>query len=393
MATAFPDTTYSWYLATGSVTRASNADYLGPAEKWATELIHAIGEASFWSRFMSESENSIIQNKIQWGVGQGDYFHFHLINALSNAPIDNSYEAWGSEEVPSTAEDTVQAGLVRHAVKIPKPMFELQSPYNIRRELYTLQKQWWIEYGIDKWITRKLSGLTFYDAGGTADSTDNIGENATANSSILYGGSATSTATVTDSDVFLPELLSKAKISARVGVKDAAGNAIWKMRPIMTDGGEYYVAVLHPYQVYSMKHNAASQWKEAQLQAGVRGPENLIFRGTGGMAGQLPQPVGIWDGVLIYEYPNIATATDWGDTGAVQGATGLFLGAQAGLFGWALGPQWIEEDYFYDEYYGVMVRVVAGFDKAMFAPTVGGTARDHAVIALKTAAKHPYANA
>ena len=383
MATAYPDATYSWYINLDSITRASNADYLGPAEKWAKDLIYAVGEASFWSKFMAESDNAIIQNRIEWGKGQGDYFHYHLINLLTNAPIDNSYEAWGSEEVPNTAEDTVQAGLVRHACRIPKPMYELQSPYEIRKALYSLQKQWWIEQ-FDKWITRKLSGKSYVDAGDTA-----IGEAGSALTNVIYGGGKTSTSTITDSDIMTTELLSLAKISARTGIIDDAGNTIWKMRPIMTDGGEYYVAVLHPYQVYQMKWNEASAWKEAQLQAGTRGPENLIFRGTGGMAGKLPQPVGIWDGVLIYEYPNMVVETDWGPNSDVNGAIGLFLGAQAGLFGWALGPAWIEDPGHYDEYYGLMVRVVAGFDKAKFAPTTGGTAVDHAVIGIKTAAKHP----
>jgi N4-gp56 family major capsid protein len=305
---------------------------------------------------------------------------FELIDADTEAPIDNNYEAWGNEEASSIYTDQVQLGLARHAKKILVPMAEQMSTHDLRETLYSIQEQWWIEYGFDKWITNKMTGSDFHDDAGTPK---DIGEAATTNTNIMYGGDATGTGDIDVADKIDLSVISKLQEGARMGIVGSSTKR--KIFPIQTNTGAYYALILHPYQVYDLKETDG--WGQAQREAALRGPENLIFSGTGNLAAQLPQAIGYWNGVLIYEYVNMPTATTWGVPGTIAGATGLLLGTQAGLLAYGRGPEWIEEMGLYSEYFGVMIRVVMGFDKATF------NSIDNGCIALKTAANYHYTNA
>jgi N4-gp56 family major capsid protein len=326
---------------------------------------------------------SPIQAKSAFVQQKGFEMSFELIDADTEAPIDNRYEAWGNEEKSTIYTDQVQLGLARHAKKIDVPMTEQFSTHDLRETLYSIQEQWWIEYGFDKWITNKMTGSDFED-----DGSKDIGEAATANTNVMYGGDATGTGDIDTSDIIDLSLISKLKEGARMGIIGSSTKR--KIFPIQTSTGGYYALVLHPYQVYDLK--VTEGWQQAQREAALRGPENLIFSGTGNLAAQLPQAIGYWDGVLIYEYVNMPTISaagsgGWGVGGEVAGATGLLLGSQAGLLAYCKGPEWIEETGYYSEYFGVMVRVLMGFDKATFNDI------DNGCIAVKTAANYHYTNA
>jgi hypothetical protein len=140
------------------------------------------------------------------------------------------------------------------------------------------------------------------------------------------------------------------------------------------------------YAIGDLKYAAGSAWEDYQKYANARGNDNPLFTGTGNLAGQLPMPVGKLYGVLIYEYYGMPTATTWGVGGTINGCTGLLLGAEAGCYAHCYGPEWAQAGGWYDEYIGVGVKALLGFQKARF------NSIDNAVIAVKTAGQIHYTN-
>jgi len=133
------------------------------AELYMSELWYTVGEMSFWSRFMGDGPNAIIQTKQDLTKQKGNLLHFELIGAHTDAPADDSYELWGSEVKRTIYADSVKIDMVKHGEKIDVPQTEQFSPHELRKELYAGQQQWWIEYGLDKWITNKLTGSSYLD--------------------------------------------------------------------------------------------------------------------------------------------------------------------------------------------------------------------------------------
>jgi N4-gp56 family major capsid protein len=74
------------------------------------------------------------------------------------------------------------------------------------------------------------------------------------------------------------------------------------IRPVMIDGAEYYVIVLHPYSITDMRLDVANSayvsWPDIQMYANKRGLKNPIFDG----------PMGVYNNMIIYEkYPSVRT--------------------------------------------------------------------------------------
>lgn len=120
--------------------------------------------------------------------------------------------------------------------------------------------------------------------------------------------------------------------------------------------GEFFHCFASPYQLDAMKAElGANGWALTQQALAVRGNDNPVF--TGGAS--------LFDGVIIHEYPRIPTRTGAGGTTLAEGfllnagrtattdavasgvtvARALFLGANAGLFAWAMPFGWWEDMY------------------------------------------------
>jgi len=212
-----------------------------------------------------------------------------------------------------------------------------------------------------------MSGTTFQAYPGTANGTLGSLETAmtaaVANTNIIYGGKAQSTAQIEESDVFTLDMITKALACAKQGV--IGSTTIYRMRPP-------YMCVISTYQRKDLLLSA--DYKQLMRDAEVRGKENPLFSGADAY----------YQGVWIYEHDLVQTASTWGADSNVSGAIGLFLGQQAGLWGDAQdGWDWVEDKFNYGNKWGVATGKICGFDKAMF------NSIDFSVIAMKTAAKNP----
>jgi len=216
------------------------------AELFMSELWYTVGEMSFWSRFMGDGPNSIIQTKQDLTKQKGNLLHFELIGAHTDAPANDLIELWGEESTRTIYQDSVKIDMVKHGEKIDVPQTEQFSPHNLRKELYAGQQQWWIEYGLDKLITNKLTGSNFIDVDAGV-----IGETATANTNVMYGGDATATTNLDETDILTLDRISDMREAAKMGSLTISGGTttMRKMFPIQLGNGyKDYILVLHPYE-------------------------------------------------------------------------------------------------------------------------------------------------
>ncbi len=120
--------------------------------------------------------------------------------------------------------------------------------------------------------------------------------------------------------------------------------------------GDFFHCFASPYQIDSMKSEIGTiGWAAMQQAAAQRGNDNPVFTGAASLV----------DGVVVHEYPRIPYRTGAGATTLAEGfllnagrtattdpvasgytiARALFLGANAGLFGWANPFGWWEDYY------------------------------------------------
>jgi N4-gp56 family major capsid protein len=149
-----------------------------------------------------------------------------------------------------------------------------------------------------------------------------------------------------------------------------SGDVINPIRAI-TDpeyGDQFYLMLISPEQAYDLKKETA--WNEAQKFANIRGRKNPLFDGS----------LGIYDGVVIKECPllhmrhglngisasEFFMSTDDVVTSSVYVSRGLFLGAQAGLFGMAQLPTWKEKMFDYGAKFGISTRMIYGTMRPIF---------------------------
>lgn len=354
-----------------SITAATAAE-ADAAQLWNKELNREAPYLSWWSKFMGEGPNNVIQVKKDFKKNKGDAMNFGLV-ADSSQVIHA--EGWheGNEESLTTYWDSVSLDEFGNAHRANGKLSEQRASWDMREECRTSAKRW-IAQQTDKLIFYKMSGQNYTaypgTSSGTLGSLETAFGTATTNTNILYAGDAEATGDIEEADVFTLDLINDAKTCAETGVLGSTTN--YRMNPILYNGGQYFICVIHPYAKNDLKKSA--DYKSLMKEAEVRGRENPLFSGADFY----------YDGVWIYTNWQVYTASTWGSSGNVSGAYNLFLGAQAGLWadaqeGWSTN----EELFDYGRKWGVSWDRICGFDKATF------NSIDFATIAILTACKNP----
>ena len=317
------------------------------SEKTIREAIKDIFFAKFMGRggYMGQRANgpdpsAIILVKEDLIKQNGDSITVPLRVRLTNDAIDTeNADIEGNEEEMLFHDFSVSINEKANAVKAKNKMAIKRPAFNLRTEFKDGLKDWLAEY-VDIQSVISLS---------TSPTTNRV----------VFGGDATSTATVDATDVLSTTVISKAKRKARL--------ATIKVPPLMVKGKPTYVLLAHDYQTKALK--AESAWQQAQREGNVRGDDNPIFSGM----------LGMWDGVIIHEYERVRTFANWGSGGTTDGATALLCGAQALVHAWGQRPQWYEKLFDYNRIPGVATDLIWGCKKTAF------DGEDFGVVAVQTA--------
>lgn len=346
-------------------------------QKWPATYFRYTLENMILSKFFGTGSNSLIQVNKELTKETGDKITFKLRLPLSNAGISDDGDLEGNEEAMNFHNFPITIHERGNAVKSRGKMTDKRTAINIKREATEALGDWLAEQ-LDNDLVYALSGLgnqMTYAGEGTSDILT-VNEHAPSSSRIIYGGAtAEGVVTTETSDSKLADAAGSDYAnylfnSKMINIaKRAAQLASPKMRPIKVEGGKYYVMLIHPLQAKALKLETGTHgWNETQARANLRGLKNPLFSGA----------LGIWDGVVLYEYDRIQTrvagevfdSDDTIDAGVVDGtsrvARALFLGAQAGALAWGQMPKRYEKNFDYNRKPGTAVDMLYGVSKTVF---------------------------
>jgi len=294
-------------------------------EAWAKATWSAGIHKAFFDKFTGTDAGSIIQVKEELKKDKGDSINIPLLMPLTGAGITGDNMLEGNEEALIYRDFSVHIDQLRNAVRLQGKMDEQKTQINMRQDAKT---------ALSDWLATKVDKMIF-----TALTTS-----PTANRTV-YGGSATSEATLAAADKFTTDIIGKAK---RMAMEDE--NTM--VKPVRIDGVDTYVMVIDQWQARDLMND--EKWMEAQEHANIRGEKNPIFTGA----------LGMYNGVVVHQCNRIPRT----ETGASSCKVGhaLFLGAQAAVMAVGAEPEWNEDTFDYKNQVGFEFGRIFGIAKSQF---------------------------
>lgn len=352
-------------------------------KKWSSLLsVDHIKKSYFEKKFIGTSANSVIQKKTELEGSAGDKISYDLSVQLRSAPTEGDAKLEGKEESLKFYSDEIYIDQSRHAVSAGGAMTRKRTSHDLRKIAKDRLSDYWSSF-MDELMFMYLSGArgintdfkvptSYTGRAGNAFQAPDTGH-------LLYGGSATSKATVATTDKMSRTLIERAQTKATMLQAADAENA--NMVPVTIDGEEHYVLVMSPFQEHDLRVDTGTNgWIDVQkAAAAAEGRMNPIFKGGLGMI----------KNVVLHSHRNVIRFDDYGAGSDVAAGRALFMGAQAGAcaYGTAKGMRWTwkEETKDFGNEPTVAAGSIFGTKKTRF------NGKDFGVLSLDTAAADPNA--
>jgi N4-gp56 family major capsid protein len=365
-------------------------------KKYSAFLAVDVGRKSYFNKkFMGKGveAQTPLQMLTSLENDAGDTVSYDLVMQLRMQPVEGDNTLEGKEEDLKFYSDSVVIDQARGGVNTGGRMTRKRTIHDLRKVARARQSDWWGRI-FDELFFLYLSG-GFRDSGTGACDFDNgdytypSGYVGFASNTFVapdsqhraYGGDATSFATLDANDKLTLSVIDK--LVTKASTLGGGTTGIPSIEPIMIDGEEHYVMVMHPFQEYDLRTNTnTGQWLDIQkAAASAEGRNNPIFKGG----------LGKYNDVVLHKHRSVLLRND-GGAGAVAVARALFLGRQAGVVsfgspGTGLRFDWNEESRDNGNQAVITTSSIFGVKKAAF--TIEGVSRDFGVMAIDTAAANP----
>lgn len=333
---------------------------------WRKKLFVESLKACYIGKFIGKDDNALVHFKDDTTKGPGDRIRQTLRMQLTGDGISGDNTLEGNEENLTTYTDDITIDQLRHAVRSEGQMSEQRIPFSVRENAKNGLRDWWADR-IDTWFFNQVCGFTPQT---NVKFTGMQAVTAPSSGRQVWIDASANDQSMDSADTFGLTVIDKA-----VAVAKTATPAL---RPVKVPGlGDYYVAFLHPYQVYNMKRaTAAAEWSDYQKAAMMGGKvsNNPIFTGA----------LGVYNNVVLHETTRVTNGVN-SSTGAeiTTIKRAVLCGAQAAgiAFGQDNGPDkmtWVEELFDYGNQLGVSAGAIAGLKKHRFNST------DFGVVVMST---------
>lgn len=351
-------------------------------KKWSSQLAVDVARQGYWSRkFMGKGQNNIIEEKHDLASDAGDRVSFDISVRLKQRPTSGDKRVKGKEENLRFFTDEVIIDQLRHPVSAGGRMSRKRTIHDMRKIAKDRLAEYWRTY-LDELKFIYLSGARgmneeFIEGPDYAGHAENPIRTPDA-THLLFGGSATSKATITTAHKMSRDLIERAETHARM-IRSFDGEAA-DMAPVNVEGDDRFVAVMSPYQEHDLRTADTNGWVKIQSDASkAEGRNNPIFKGSLGMI----------KNVVLHSHENVIRFNDYGADTNLPAARALFLSRQAGVIAYGtpggMRYMWKEEMEDYDNEPTVVAGVIFGFSKVRY------NNRDFGTISLDTYAKSPSA--
>lgn len=361
-------------------------------KKWSLLLAAAINKSSYFTKkFMGEGKESRqpIQMVNDLESDAGDEVTVDLLMPMNMEPVVGDETLDGKEQQLKYYTDRLKIDQVRGGANLGSRMTRKRTLRNLRTDAKRVMSDWWKRL-FDELFFIYLSGARGTQ-GGYIWPTDSpfFGVNPiTAPDAMhqMYGGDATSKATVAADDIMSLRLIDRAVAKAETMGGDGTDEI--SMLPIEIDGSEHYVMLMHTFQFDALKSDTSTgQWLDIQkAAAAAEGRDNPIFKGTEGM----------YANTILHKHRNVVRFSDYGAGGNLPAARALFMGTQAAFIsfgspGTGLRFDWTEESKDHGNYVAIGSNSIFGVKKATYKSKDSSVARDFGVVAIDTYCKDPNA--
>lgn len=354
-------------------------------KRWSAQLaVDTNAKSYFTKKFIGKGDNYAVEMKTELETDVGDRVSFDLSVQLRGTPTTGDDRLKGKEENLRFYTDEVIVDQTRKSVSAGGKMSRKRTAHDLRKVGKARLSDYWARY-IDQLLFMYLSGARgmnedFIEATDYTGHAGNAFRAPDANH-ILFGGDATSKASIVAADKMTRGVIQRAKTHADMLQAQNPDQA--NMMPLMVEGEEHYVTVMSPWQSYDMRTEAgAGSWLEVQkAAAAAEGSKNRIFKGALGMI----------DNVLLHEHRNVVRFDDYGAGSDVKAARALFMGRQAGVIAYGVPEgsngrfSWVEETDDYGNEPSCAAGTIVGVSKTRFNNS------DFGLLSIDTAAAQPVA--
>ena len=242
---------------------------------WSGRLFTETDKQSYFNKFEGTSENSIIQRKTDLESASGDRISFDLSVKLRGKPTAGDARVKGKEEQLKFFTDEVIIDQLRHAVSAGGKMTRKRTEHDLRTVAKDRLSEYWAKY-IDELKFIYMSGARgmnedFYEDLDYAGHAGNPLRQPDA-SHLLFGGSATSKATLAATDKMTRDVIERAANKARM--MQARDPQTSSLVPVSVGSEKHYVLLMSPDQETDLRRSDTNGWLEIQkAAAGAAGNE------------------------------------------------------------------------------------------------------------------------
>ncbi|MNX86222.1 hypothetical protein D3C86_1180960 [compost metagenome] len=288
----------------------------------------------------------------------------------------------GKEQPLKYYTDRMRIDQVRGGFDLGSRMTKKRTLRNIRQDAKRVGTDWWKRlmdelYFIYLSGSRGTGGGLLWSAGNPIFDVNPL--TAPDSMHMMYGGAATSKASLAAADTFKLRLIDKAVAKAETMGGD--GTDELSMIPVSIEGGDHYISLMHTYQADSMRQDAGTGgWLDIQkAAAAAEGAKNPIFTGA----------MGMYNDVILHKHRNVIRFSDYGAGANLPAARALFLGSQAALVAYGDNEtgtrfRWTEETKDHGNSVAIGTHAIMGVKKSTYKSKDGLTVRDFGVIAMDT---------
>ncbi len=312
---------------------------------WVNEAITAYRQQSFWEKFMGTGSNSVVQRITQLKkTEKGDRAMVGLKANMQASGIVGDNDIDGRRESLETYWVEIRTDQLRKSVSSKGRVDDQQSVFDFRKEAKDSLSDWRAQIN-DDMMFLAASNISFaYNTDGSTRTTgaedsltqleyaSDVAPSPTSKRHFTFNGTnliAGNTAAIASG--YVPKYGALVDLCAEAKTRG--------VKPVMVNGQEVYVHVVHPKTFAYYKKDA--DFRDVLVNAAERGFKNPLFTGAAGFT---------VDGILfhvsnkVYNTAGAASGSKWGAGSAVDGTRSLLLGQQALLYADIWGAaDWYEE--------------------------------------------------
>ncbi len=361
-------------------------------KKWSTALGVAINKESYFASSMmgmGKQSRLPIQRVDDLESDAGDTVTIDLLMPMNMEPVIADETLDGRTQSLKYYTDQLKIDQVRGGASLGSKMTKKRTLRDLRADAKQNLTDWWARL-YDELFFIYLSGDRGTQTGyiwPTSSAFFNVNALTAPDAQHqMFGGAATSKASIATTDVFDLRVIDKAVAKAETMGGDGSNDISMIPVRVAEDGGRHFVTLMHTFQFDSMKSNTATgQWLDIQKAlTTAAGASSPLFKGGCGM----------YNNVVLHKHRNVIGWSDAGAGSNLPARRALFLGAQAAMIAYGspgTGQRfdWTEVEKDHGNFVEIGTNSIFGVKKTTYKSKDGSVSKDFGVIAIDTYAKDP----